>query len=123
MKLLKISHTLQGPEDLFFAMPQLEFLTLDGGILRDGFLQGNPNGQRDSQKLFPSLKSLRLEWIGIGGNGWKPLITYLKRQSSDGELISLVITSEWSISSKDKEQIKALVGDFEYIEEFYTDSD
>ena len=86
---LSASLDIDPPEELFLTAPNIEFLCLSGVDLSEGFLQPNPDGPRANMKLLPSLRSLRLENIGLDDNDWGHLITYLAHQTSDDRIISL----------------------------------
>ena len=103
--------TLDVPEELFFAMPNIEHLRIYGATLSDGFLLPNPNGPHANAKLLPSLRSLRLE--DVITTDWKSLKTYLAHQTSDGQTISLQVFNEFSyISPEDMKEIQDMVEKF-----------
>ena len=80
------------PEELFFAMPNIETLHLSNMLLSEGFLQPDPAGPNANTKLFPSLRLLRLEDVDyLNDEDWSLLKTYLTHQTSDGQAISLEV--------------------------------
>ena len=82
------------PEELFFAMANIETLYLTEVGLYEGFLQPNPDGPRANTKLFPSLRSLSLEHVVLNDDDWSHLTTYLTHQTSDGQIISLEVSGD-----------------------------
>ena len=83
-------------EELFFMMPNIETLHLSKQVLSEGFLQPNPDGPHASTKLFPSLRSLRLEdVVYLNDKDWSLLTTYLTHQTSDNQAISLEVIGDF----------------------------
>lgn len=74
-------------------MPNIQELYLINACLGDGFLQPDPKGPLPHQKLLPSLQRLHLENAVPDDDSWSPLLSYLSHQTSDGQRISLTITS------------------------------
>jgi len=84
------------PEELFSTMPNIETLHLSDLLLSERFLQPNPDGPHANRKLFPSLRSLRLEdVVYLVDEEWSELITYLAHQTSDGQAISLEVIGDF----------------------------
>ena len=79
-------------EDLFIAMPNTEILRFTHLLLTGGFLLPDPDGSHAKTKLLPSLRSLYLGDVVLLEKSWRPLVTYLGHQASDGRTISLEIT-------------------------------
>ena len=83
------------PEELAFAMPNIETLHLTDVDLYEGFLQPDPDGPHANTKLFPSLRSLCLEDVKVVDDGeWGHLITYLAHQTSGGQIVSLEVIGD-----------------------------
>ena len=112
--LLDANLNMKPPEGLFFAMPNIETLSLSDVELSKGFLLPNPDGPHANKKPFPSLRSLYLESVELDDDDWGHLTTYLARQTSDGQLISLEVLDAPHIPPKVVNEIKGLVGEFTY---------
>ena len=78
-------------EDLLVAMPNVETLRLFEARLSEGFLLPSLAGSSAKMKLLPSLRRLRLKYVTLNDNSWRPLIKYLVHQTSDGQEVSLKI--------------------------------
>ena len=101
------------PEELFFTMPNIETLNLSGAGLFEGFLQPNPGGPRANTKIFPSLRSLRLENVVFLNDGdWGHLAKYLAHQTSGGQTVSLKVIGRFPHTHPVADEIKGLVGEF-----------
>ena len=83
------------PEELLFAMPNIETLTLFNVELSEGFLQPDPYGPRANKKLLPSLQSLHLEDVTLKDGDWGHLTTYLAHQTSDNQTITFQISGNY----------------------------
>ena len=112
--LLDANLNMKPPEGLFFTMPNIETLSLSDVELSKGFLLPNPDGPHANTKPFPSLRSLYLESVELDDDDWGHLTTYLARQTSDGQLISLEVLDAPHIPPKVVNEIKGLVGEFTY---------
>jgi len=83
------------PDEVFFAMPNIETLHLSNPLLSEGFLQPDPAGPHANTKLLPSLCSLRLEDVDcLDNDNWSLLTTYLAHQTSDGQTVSLEVIGD-----------------------------
>ena len=111
---LTLECKLEVPEELFFAMPNIEHFRFHYPMLTDGFLQPNPDGPHANEKLLPSLRTLRLEYLSEDGDkGWEPLKTYLSHQTSGGQTILLQISSDrFFMPPKFVEEIQGMIGKF-----------
>ena len=110
-----VRHRLTAPEDLFVAMPKIELLWLQDVHLSDRFLQRNSGGPHSGGKLFPSLRSLRLENVGPDEIDWNILKAYLVHQTSDDQPISLWVSGRnHFVPPEVKNWINDLVEDFHY---------
>ena len=96
VELLEMDHAPEVSDEAFVAVPNLERLVLRDVKLLDGFLQANPDGPYEGRRLLPSLKSLHIKDVTAEDDGWQPLISYPKHQSSGGRSISLDVTSDGS---------------------------
>ena len=84
------------PEELFLTMPNIEALHLSDLLLSERLLRPNPDGPHANRKLFPSLRSLRLEDVDyLNDEEWNLVIEYLAHQTSDGQTISLEVVGEF----------------------------
>jgi len=102
------------PEEVFFMMPNIEELAFSGLLLSEGLLQPNPGGPHANMKLFPSLRSLRLEHVWIQAkDDWSHLLTYLTHQTSDGQTVSLEIIGNVP-NGCPVDEIRGLVREFTY---------
>jgi len=80
------------PDEFFLMMPNIETLHLPDQALSKGFLQPNPDGPHVNMKLLPSLRSLRVEYVGSpNDNDLGPLKTHLAHQTSDNQAVSLEV--------------------------------
>jgi len=78
------------PEELFCMVPNIETLHITNSQFSEGFLQPNPDGLHANTNVFPSLQSLRLEYVTfLDGEDWAHLTRYLAHQTSGGRTISL----------------------------------
>ena len=103
------------PEELLFVMPNIETLSIRHTELSKGFLQPDPDRPHAKTKLLPSLRSLSLEYISLGDDGWGHLTTYLAHQTSNGQIISLQVSGDVPrIPAEVVDEIKDLVGEFIY---------
>ena len=77
------------------AMPKLQELRLTNPVLGRGpFLQPGPDGPHANEKILPSLRRLHLEDITFfEHDSWSEIISFLTRQASGGQGISLTISS------------------------------
>ena len=77
------------------AMPKLQELHLTDLVFGSGsFLQPGPDGPPADEKILPSLRHLHLEHIILHDpDDWSELISYLTRQTSGGQGISLTISN------------------------------
>jgi len=100
------------PEELFF-VPNVETLRPSNLELSTVFLQPNPNSPLANTKLLPSLRSLHLEGVILGDDGWGNLSTYVARQSPDNQVILLeVIGSSPYMHPDVVNETKGLVEEF-----------
>ena len=76
------------------AMPKLQELHLVNTVLGIGsFLQPDPHSPSANEKILPSLRHLHLDYVVLcGSGGWSEIISYLTRQTSGGQRISLTIS-------------------------------
>ena len=73
--------------DLLVAMPNIEYLNLEGSAVSDTFLHPDPVSHT---KLLPSLRHLCLCRLTLqNDDDWSPLVAYLTHQTSGGQVISL----------------------------------
>lgn len=73
-------------------MPKVQELHLKRVRLVDRFLQSDPEEPLTEEKLFPSLKHLHVEHVVSNEGHWRPLLSYLAHQTSDGKQISFTIS-------------------------------
>jgi len=103
------------PEELPLVVPNIETLSIRHTELSKGFLQPDPDRPHTKTKLLPSLRSLSLEYISLGDDGWGHHMTYLAHQTSHGRIISLRVSGDVPhIPSEVVGEIKDLVGEFIY---------
>ena len=97
--------------DLLVSMPGIENLNLTGPIVSDTFLQLD---LLSHTKLLPSLRHLCLDYFTLQNyDDWSPLITYLKHQTSGGQVISLQFRGKYPpIPPEVAREIEGLVEDF-----------
>ena len=116
---------MRSPEDLFFTMPNIETLHLSDLLLSEGFLQPNPDGPHANRKLFPSLRSLRLEDVIYSDDEeWSLMIVYLAHQTSDGQAISLEVIGDFPHDCPQVVNgIRGLVKEFTYRQHPVTEDD
>ena len=95
------------------AMPKLQELHLTNPILGYGsFLQPGPDGPHANEKNFPPLRRLHLEDVILHDtDGWNEIISFLTRQTSGGQGISLTITDAcpWHICRGVLKKMESLV--------------
>jgi len=78
-----------------------------------GFLQPNPNGPLANTKLLPSLRSLHLEGVILGDDGWGNLTTYVAQQSPDNKVILLEVIGNFPyMHAEVVNETKGLVEEF-----------
>ena len=98
------------PRELFFMMPNIETLRILDVELSKDFLQPNPGA---NTKLLPSLRFLSLQGLTLSDNDWGHLTTYLARQTSDGQVISLEIGGSFPhLCLEVMEEVETLVEEF-----------
>ena len=105
------------PDELLFAMPNINTLNICGVKLTKGFLRSNPDvPQPDPKtKLLPSLRSLLLGDITLDDGNWDHLTTYLAHQTSDDQIISLRVFGDVPhIPPEVANEIEDLVEEFVY---------
>ena len=109
----KTFHSIQVPEEVLVAMPNIETLWLYGLTLPDGFPLPNPNGPYADAKLLPSLRHLCLTDVCADETGWEPLTRFLARQTSDGQSIEFRLSGDSSRMPRGvAKEIRDLVGVF-----------
>jgi len=100
-------------EEAISAMPNIQELHLVSVDMSDGFLRPDTNGPLSNAKPLPSLRYLHLEDIFTDPVDWSSLISYLVRQTSGGQAISLRITGDpIHICPRVAEKIMGLVEEF-----------
>ena len=108
--LLKMDHSMGMRQELFIAMPNIEWLSLRDVSLTDGFLQPDQTGPHANAKLLPSLRYLDLEDV-TADTGWRPLVDYLVHQTSNRQAISLTLgpRRDYDVPPEVIEEIEGLV--------------
>ena len=101
-------------------MPNIEVLRISDMELSEGFLRPNPDGPHANQKLFPSLRSLRLEDVlFLDDDDWGYLMTYLAHQTSDNQVISVEVIGDFQyVCPEAVDKIKGQVREFTYTSKF-----
>ena len=103
-------------EEVVVAMPNLEALYLVRPVVSDGFLLPDPNGLNAHKKLLPSLRWLYLKDVTAVYDNWEPLVTYLTRQTSGGQVVSLSVFGEGvHVCSEVIKRIECLVEKLIYV--------
>jgi len=106
---------IKPPDQLFLMTPNIRTLRLSGVELSEGFLQPDPDGPQANRKLFPLLRSLYLEDVTLDNDDWGHLITYLTRQTSDGQMVSLELHGDSPYMSPEVvDEVMGLVEEFIY---------
>jgi len=98
-------------------MPNIETLFICNPEFSEEFLQPNPDGPHSNTKLLPSLLSLHLDYIPLmEDDDWSDLMTYLAHQTSDNQVVSLKVVSNFPHVCPETvaSGIKALVKEFTY---------
>ena len=111
---LKLECSVELPEDLLVAMPNIQTLWLSYPTMSYGFLLPDPDGPHANTKLLPSLRYLQLEDVAASDAGWEPLTIYLAHQTSEGQVISLEVFGDSCIPPEVVEEIHGLVETFSY---------
>ena len=111
----KTFHSIQVPEEVLVAMPNIETLWLYGLTLPGGFPPPNPDGPRPDAKLLPSLRHLCLTDICANETSWAPLTRFLARQTSDGQPVEFRLSGDSSRMPRGvAKEIRDLVDVFSY---------